>query len=269
MQTEADRVKEIRISGEAPIYLISLIEHKTEVDYNIHMQIFRYMVYIWEKYERDEEKRHRGSTKRKGFMYPPILPIVYYEGTAKWTAPLEFKSKILLGNELTRYLPNFSYYLVPIQKYSNESLLEHGSEISFVMLINKLQTKEDIELFRQLPPEKVAAILKDTPDYLLEIIAKIFRAFLLNVNVPEDETEELTELVKERKMGQLFANAEKMDIQAERRKTEEAIDRGLKLFVLGMQELGKSKDVVIERIQEEYGLTKEVVEEKVNQYWKN
>ena len=36
-----------------------------------------------------------------------------------------------------------------------------------------------------------------------------------------------------------------------------------------MQELGKSKDVVIERIQEEYGLTKEVVEEKVNQYWKN
>ena len=95
------------------------------------------------------------------------------------------------------------------------------------------------------------------------------RAFLLNVNVPVDETEELTELVKERKMGQLFANAEKMDIQAERRKTEEAIDRGVKLFVLGMQELGKSKDVVIERIQEEYGLTKEVVEEKVNQYWKN
>ena len=105
-----------------PIYLISLIEHKTEVDYNIHMQIFRYMVYIWEKYERDEEKKHRGSTKRKGFMYPPILPIVYYEGTAKWTAPLEFKSKIRLGSELTQYLPNFSYYLVPIQKYSNESL---------------------------------------------------------------------------------------------------------------------------------------------------
>ena len=121
-EREADRVKEIRISGEIPIYLISLIEHKTEVDYNIHMQIFRYMVYIWEKYERDEEKRHRGSTKRKGFMYPPILPIVYYEGTAKWTAPLEFKSKIRLGSELTQYLPNFSYYLVPIQKYSNESL---------------------------------------------------------------------------------------------------------------------------------------------------
>ena len=261
------------------------------------MQIFRYMVYIWEKYERDEEKRHKGSTKRKGFMYPPILPIVYYEGTAKWTAPMEFRSKILLGSELTRYLPNFSYYLVPIQKYSNESLLEHGNEISFVMLINKLQTKEDIELFRQLPPEKVASILKDTPDYLLEIIAKIFRAFLLNVNVPEDETEELTELVKERKMGQLFANAEKMDIQAERRKTEkanrkaeeanrkaeeanrkveeehrkaeEAIDRGVRLFVLGMQELGKPKDVVIERIQAEYGLTKEVIEEKVNQYWKS
>ncbi|MGN0365866.1 MAG: Rpn family recombination-promoting nuclease/putative transposase [Suilimivivens sp.] len=28
---------------------MSLIEHKSNVEYNVHMQIFRYMVYIWER----------------------------------------------------------------------------------------------------------------------------------------------------------------------------------------------------------------------------
>ena len=57
-EREADRIKEIKIRGESNItsfFLISLIEHKSNVEYNIHMQIFRYMVYIWERYERRME----------------------------------------------------------------------------------------------------------------------------------------------------------------------------------------------------------------------
>lgn len=268
---EADRIKEIRIPGNTPIFLISLIEHKTEVEYNIHMQLFRYMVYIWERYEHDEEKREAGCTKRVGFQYPLVLPIVYYEGKDKWTAPEEFAEKVLLGRELVEYLPNFKYYLVPLQKYSNDLLLEQGDEISLIMLINKMQTKEDVELFRQFPPEKVAAIIADTPEYLLEIIAKVFRAFLLNINIPEEETEELTGMVKERKMGQLFANAEKMDIQAERRKTQEAkvaVEKGIELFVISMQQAMQDKEFVRDKIAKTYGMTNEEAEEKVDQYWK-
>ncbi|MGN1181156.1 MAG: alanine-zipper protein, partial [Suilimivivens sp.] len=113
-------------------------------------------------------------------------------------------------------------YMVPVHDYSNETLIEHGDEISLVMLINKLQTIEDVEQFRNLPAEKVDRILKDTPDYLLDIIANVLRAFLRKENVPEDETEALIGKVKEKKMGELFANMDKMDIQAERRKTVKA-----------------------------------------------
>ena len=66
---------------------------------------------------------------------------------------------------------------------SNETLIDHGDEISRVMLINKLQSIEDVEQFRVLPTEKVDEILKDTPDYLLDIIANVFRAFLRKENV--------------------------------------------------------------------------------------
>ena len=47
--------------------VIALIEHKSSVDYNVVMQ-------------------NKGVTKTKDFRYPPILPIVYYEDTAKWTS---------------------------------------------------------------------------------------------------------------------------------------------------------------------------------------
>ena len=79
-EREADRIKEIKIRGENNItsfFLISLIEHKSNVEYNIHMQIFRYMVYIWERYERRMEQENPGCTRRKDFTYPPIIPIVY------------------------------------------------------------------------------------------------------------------------------------------------------------------------------------------------
>ena len=33
----------------------------------------------------------------KDFRYPPILPIVYYEGSQKWTAPLHFRDRVAYG----------------------------------------------------------------------------------------------------------------------------------------------------------------------------
>ena len=42
----------------------------------------------------------------------------------------------------------------------------------------------------------------------------MLRAFLRKENVPEEETETLVGKVKEKKMGELFANMDKMNIQA-------------------------------------------------------
>ena len=64
------------------MYVLSPIEHKSRVDYNVAMQILRYMMGIWHEYEKD--MRNLGKDSRpKGFRYPPVLPIVYYEGKAK------------------------------------------------------------------------------------------------------------------------------------------------------------------------------------------
>lgn len=231
-ERESDTVKKVNISKylapeerenklNLPLYIISLIEHKTKVEYNVVMQILRYMVYIWEDYEKEMSKRHPGISSRKDFRYPPILPIVYYEGGGSWTAPLDISERILCGELLGKYLPHFQYQLVMLHDYSNEDLLEKGDEISLAMLINKIQCPEDVTAFINLPVEQMDEILKDTPEYLLDTMTKVLRALLYNMNLPEKETEDVVSRIKERKMARLFENV-KMDIQAERRERAEA-----------------------------------------------
>lgn len=96
-QRDSDTVKKVNIGkyfpmgGDEnplglPLYIVSLVEHKTKVEYNVCMQIFRYMYGIWDDYEKEMEKAHPGISARRDFKYPPILPVVYYEGTEGWTA---------------------------------------------------------------------------------------------------------------------------------------------------------------------------------------
>lgn len=95
--------------SEPPLFIVSLVEHKTKVEYNVAMQLLRYAVCIWEDYEKEMEKRCPEISTRKGFCYPPILLIVYYEGTSKWTAPVDVSERIFCGGLLGQYMPYFRY----------------------------------------------------------------------------------------------------------------------------------------------------------------
>lgn len=181
------------------------------------MQILRYVVNIWEDYEKEMEREKPGVSARKGFRYPPILPIVYYEGVENWTAPMDISERIFCRELLGKYLPHFRYQLVRLHDLSNEELLAKKDEISLAMLINKIQRPEDMSSFIGLSKDRVDEILQETPEHLLDILARVLRTLLYSMNLPENETEDVVARIKERKMGRLFENVT-MDIQAERRK---------------------------------------------------
>ena len=255
------------------------------------------MVYIWESYEKEAEKIQKGMAKQQDFRYPPILPIIYYEGAKEWCVPPDFKSRIYKGEDFGKLIPDFEYYLVPLRDYSNETLMEKRDEISLVMLINKMQKAEDIETFRKLPGEEIDAVLLESPDYLVNVIADVLKTFLLKINVPISETEKLTGKVREKKMAELFADMEKMDIQAERKKTAEAENRaneaenraneaeayaneekiradkaeieGIKSLIELCQEVGLSKEAAIRKLMDKKGLNQEESASKVEIYWKD
>ena len=119
---DSDTVNKIRI-GDFEIYLIALIEHQSENDFDMSFRILRYIVFIWTDYAAQQEKLHKGITKSKAFLYPPILPIVYYEGTSTWSAPLNFKNRVFLSDVFGDYIPSFHYLVVPLNKYSKQDLV--------------------------------------------------------------------------------------------------------------------------------------------------
>ena len=226
-ERNSDTVKRIRLSEKDTLFFVSLIEHKTKVDYNVSMQLLRYMVYIWEDYEKEMEKKKKGISKTKDFRYPPILPIVYYEGSRKWTAPCNIKDRIYFDEAFEPFTPRFAYKLVQLGNYSVGELVEKKDELSLLMLINRLQS---IVAFKELnlPKDYLNDLSKNSTDELLAIIARVTETMLRHLHLPEDEVSEFTDQVKEQDMAVLFEYFEDIDLPAERKKArEEGLAEGL------------------------------------------
>ena len=220
-ERNSDTVKRIRISEKDTLFFVTLIEHKTKVDYNVSMQLLRYMVYIWEDYEKEMEKKKKGISKTKNFRYPPILPIVYYEGSGKWTAPCNIMDRIYFDEAFEPFTPKFFYKLVQLNAYSVGELVEKKDELSLLMLINRLQS---IAAFRELnlPKDYLKNLSENSTDELLDIIARVTASMLRHLHLPEEEVSEFTDQVKERDMAVLFEYFEDVDLPAERKKAREA-----------------------------------------------
>ena len=267
-ERNSDIVKRINIPSKSPFYFITLIEHKTKVDYNVAMQIFRYTYLIWEDYEKEMEKQHKGISKTKDFRYPPVLPIVYYEGKETWTAPLNFRDRISMQEMFGDMIPDFTYQLVQLNDYSNEELLDKGDAISLLMMLGKIKTKEDVAHFLELPETRLNEIIGPIPEYLMKKIAQIFRVWLYAVNTPVNDVETIVSRVEAKKMGRLFEGVE-VDLQEwkreleeeyeiakeERKKAEEELKQAIeerKALEEEKQQLHEQKQLLYEQLQKEF-----------------
>ena len=217
---DSDTVNKIRI-GDSEIYLIALIEHQSENDFDMSFWILRYIVLIWTDYAAQQEKLHKGITKSKAFLYPPILPVVYYEGTSTWSAPLNFKDRVFLNNVLGDYIPSFNYLVVPLNKYSKQDLIEKNDELSLIFLINQLQNSSEFHALKDIPKEYTKHLTENTPDYLLKIIGKVIAVLLHKLNIPDEEVYEVTDQITRRKFSMMFDNFQAYDVQETRRVSRE------------------------------------------------
>ena len=224
---DTDTVKRIHIrdiadGSDMPMYIVSLVEHKSDVDYNVVMQLLQYMTCIWHDYEVTMKNNNLGNAKNKDFRYPPILPIVYYEGKRKWTSPMSLGERIFMGDVFSAYVPDFTYKLINLHGYTNDELLAHGDEMSFLMMINRVQSVEDLKEFLNVNREQVQGIIDGASEGILEIIMETIWNLMMKMNMPTEDAQDCMRELGERSMGNWFENMDKMDIQAERKNTAEA-----------------------------------------------
>lgn len=238
-ERNADVVKQVRVNDNEEVF-IALIEHKSAVDYNVSMQILRYMVYIWEDYEKRQERRVPDVSKLAGFKYPPILPIVYYNGEGNWTADQSLKSRIALSDIFSPYLPDYRYHLVNTADYSNDELVKKKDGLSFLMIINKIKSSEAFNSIN-LPREYLDNLSANSPEDVLDVLARVVAVLLRKQYVPEDEIQNFVSQIKERHMSDLFEGFKGINVIEERR-IGRNIGEDITLIKLVCRKLAKGKD---------------------------
>ena len=171
-QREDDVVWRVKV-GEDWVYLYLLIEFQSSVD---KYMALRMMVYIGLLYQ---DLIKRGEVLANGQL-PPILPIVLYNGSQKWTAATNIADLIPdVPGMVNHYKPSLQYCLIDENNYTDTELaslnnlvaavfrLEHANSPSAVsdlvkLLIDWLDDRPDL---RKMFAHWLRATLMRKPEY--------------------------------------------------------------------------------------------------------
>ncbi len=101
--SQADRLFEVTLEGDRPLLIFTLLEHKSRPDPKTPLQLAGYMINIWKRYANDHPDRvHR---------LPAIIPLVFYHGAWKWSAPESLFDMIADDEDLRPFTRSMRYIL--------------------------------------------------------------------------------------------------------------------------------------------------------------
>ena len=145
-QRRSDMVWRVRIrsggSGEW-LYLLVLLEFQSTIDRRMALRILSYTAQTY-------EKLLRGKQVPAGGKLPPVLPVVVYNGSTRWSAPLEMEELVAaVGEGLPPFQPRQRFFLVDLHRVSvedplldnvlyAEALIEQGRWPGLVPVLAKL-----------------------------------------------------------------------------------------------------------------------------------
>ena len=102
-----DLVFKIDLANDREGFVVCLLEHKSIVEKETVLQIFKYLARIWDEVF-------------TGSDLPVIIPILFYHGEEKWTAPKKLTG-LMKGNLdwAEKIIPNFEYILFTFEDVNN------------------------------------------------------------------------------------------------------------------------------------------------------
>jgi hypothetical protein len=173
----------------------------------------------------EEAGADRKITQTKDFKYPPVLPIVFYDGEDDWTAETNFLYRTEMHNIFEKYIPKFEYELVSLKDYSFTDLAKFGNILSMFMMLDKMKKPEDLSNLRKLPQNYAERLnTMNVPPHLLELLVKVSTVLLTKINAPQSEIDLFVEKIDERGVSAMLT-LENYDVQETRRLAREEADR--------------------------------------------
>ncbi|MDO9535978.1 MAG: Rpn family recombination-promoting nuclease/putative transposase [Bacillota bacterium] len=130
---EADLVYRARLKDKEVIFYV-LMELQSTVDFLIPYRLLLYMTEVWQDIFKNIPQK---EAERKDFRLPVIVPIVLYNGPAKWTVPLNFKETLDGYTLFAEHVLDFRYILINVQAYDEEELLKLSGLMGAIFLLDQ------------------------------------------------------------------------------------------------------------------------------------
>jgi len=232
-QKDLDTIKHVNLKGDRPLFVITVVDHESTVNFRAPFKMLLYIALVLENYEKEinkevseqkksERKKYKGRiTQTKDFKYPPILPIVFYDGNDEWTATMNFLDRTEMSDIFYKYIPKFEYELVSLREYSFNDLAKFGDILSMFMIIDKLKTAEAFTKLGELPKDYIKQLdSMNLPTHLKDLLVNVCIMLLRKINVPQDEIDVLLEKIDERGISQMLT-IENYDVQKTRQEARE------------------------------------------------
>ena len=191
-QREDDIVWRVKVGGEW-LYLYLLIEFQSSVD---KYMALRMMVYVGLLYQ---DLVKRGEILADGRL-PPILPIVLYNGSQRWTAAIDIADLIpAVPGLVSEFKPSLKYLLIDESAYSTHELSSLRNLVAAVFQFEQAQSPSSIEDIINLLIDWLA----DRPDlkrmFALWIRATLMRKQNYSILLPQiDDLQEIKVMLADR-----------------------------------------------------------------------
>lgn len=241
-QKDGDTIKRVSLDDGNSLFVITIVEHESKVNFRSTFKMLLYIALILNDYE-TEANRDARITYTKDFKYPPVLPIIFYDGDSEWTAETNFLNRTEMSDIFYKYIPKFEYELVSLKDYSFTDLASFGDTLSLFMMIDKLKTAEAFSELGKLPKEYVKRMNDmNIPPHLKELLVKVITVLLHKIDVPQNEIDVLVDRIDERGVSEMLS-IENYSVQETRREAAQQraeVERRLKSTIKALLDKGST-----------------------------
>ncbi len=132
-----DVVWRVHVPGQAqPVHL--LIEFQSRNDPHMAARMLAYVGMFY----RDVSRRCHGKGRRR---YPLVLPVVFYNGMARWRAPTDIAAMIpLVPGRVAAHQPSLQYCLIDRGAYTESELATQRNLVAVLMRLEQATTVDAV-----------------------------------------------------------------------------------------------------------------------------
>jgi len=157
------------------IYLYILLEFQSSVDQTMALRFLHYVAAFYSTLIK------QGSIKKTD-LFPPVLPLVIYNGSKPWTAKININDHIeAVPLFLKPFQPMLEYFLLDEGRYSDEALEQINNPLSGIITLENAKTQEEY----QQAIYRMGKILRSHPkqERIDKILTLWFKRHLQNKDV--------------------------------------------------------------------------------------